>query len=81
MTGKNETPFMAMEIKDNFFHLKNKENIMPKEELIQAYLAYLTEYVNDFQYSDIDGFLEQNEVSQEDEEFLLSLNLIVTEDK
>ena len=49
------------------------------QELKTKYLEFLSELVNNFDYFDVDGFMEDNEVSDKDAEELLGLSLVVQE--
>ena len=53
---------------------------MTREELKNEYLQHLTDYINNFDYSDIDVFVIDSELSQEEEKYILSLNLKVIEE-
>jgi hypothetical protein len=50
-----------------------------KENLKREYLEFIQDRVNNFDYSDIDGFCEDNELLEDEVEELLSLRLRVEE--
>jgi hypothetical protein len=51
-----------------------------KESLLSDYLDYLNDYLTNFDYSNIDGFAEEHNLSERDIEELLSLPISVTVD-
>ena len=50
-----------------------------KENLKREYLEFIQDMISNFDYSNIDGFCEDNELSEDEVEELLSLRLKVEE--
>jgi hypothetical protein len=51
---------------------------MDKKTLKKKYLRYVKGLINDFSYHDIDCFCENNDLTEEETNYLLSLDLTVT---
>jgi hypothetical protein len=47
-------------------------------KIIRKYLSHLSDRLNDMDYSEIDSFCEENELSEDDIEELLGLRFIAT---
>ena len=50
---------------------------MKKDQLEKLYSKYIEEFLNDFDYTDIDCFCEDNELTQEEIKYILNLKLKV----
>lgn len=51
------------------------------EDLKKKYLDFLSEKLNNFDYFDVDSFMEDNKVSDKDAEKLLAMSLSVVEER